>query len=140
MTIAPLTIHRSFAASPERVYDAWTTPDLFARWIGPVGIPCDLLEMNPVPGGRYALNMNLPDGTVIPVAGVYSVLDRPNRIALTWGHASGSIVTQVTILLRPSAMGCEMEFHHHLPGEDMHAAHRDGWTSAFDKLQQTVEA
>jgi uncharacterized protein YndB with AHSA1/START domain len=139
MTDAPLIIRRRFNAPPERVFDAWTRPDLFARWIGPEGVPCDLIEMDPVVGGRYSLNMNLPGGTVIPVTGIYSVLERPSRIAFTWGHADGSITTQVSIHLRPSGTGCEMEFHHHLPTEDMHASHRDGWTSAFDKLQRSVE-
>lgn len=136
---APLIIRRSFAAPPERVFDAWTNPALFSAWIGPVGVPCDLTEMNAVVGGRYSLTMNLPDGTTIPVTGLYSVLDRPGRIAFTWGHADGHITTQVDIWLRPTPTGCEMEFHHHLPDPDMHASHDQGWTSAFGKLQHVVE-
>lgn len=136
----PLIITRIFAAPPERVFDAWTTPALFAAWIGPVGVPCDLTEMNPVVGGRYSLTMNVPSGQVIPVTGLYSVLDRPTKIAFTWGHADGSITTHIEIALRPHGTGCQMEFLHHLPSEDMHQSHRDGWTSAFGKLQSLMEA
>ena len=44
-----------FAAPPEAVYDAWTDPAQFARWIGPVGVPCDLTEMQAVVGGHSEL-------------------------------------------------------------------------------------
>lgn len=140
MTDATLIIRRSFAAPPERVYAAWMQPELFALWIGPEGVSCDLLDMTPVEGGHFRLDMNLSDGRVIAVAGTYTLLRPTDRIEFTWGAADGSITTRATVLLRPIATGCEMEFHHHLPGAEMVASHRDGWDSAFNKLQRSVES
>ncbi len=137
--MTPLIIRRSFAAPPEAVFDAWTDPALFAQWIGPVGVPCTLTAMNPGVGGHYALTMHLPGGGTIPVTGIYSAVDRPHHLAFTWGHADGHIVTQVELWLHPTATGCEMEFHHHLPDADMHQSHEDGWSSAFGKLQHLME-
>jgi uncharacterized protein YndB with AHSA1/START domain len=42
-----------FNAPPERLYRAFTDPDLFARWYGPVGFPAhrDTVEFEPRIGG-----------------------------------------------------------------------------------------
>jgi uncharacterized protein YndB with AHSA1/START domain len=136
---ATLTLHRQFAAPPARVYAAWTNP---------VGVPCSLLEMNPTEGGTFRIDMNLPEGQVIHVAGRFTRLEPHDRIDFTWGpawtasgdDAAGSLFSTVTILLRPTASGTEMEFHHHLPDAEMVEQHRNGWTSAFDKLQTFLEA
>jgi uncharacterized protein YndB with AHSA1/START domain len=134
-----LILHRSFAAPPARVYAAWTTPALFARWIGPVGVPCDLLQMDATEGGGFRLDMNLPDGRVIHVAGAFTLLRPTDRIEFTWGAADGSITTRATVLLRPSGSGTAMEFRHHLPLADMEPSHAQGWNSAFDKLNHSLE-
>lgn len=140
MTEHTLTIRRQFAASPERVYDAWTDPGLFAAWIGPVGIPCDVLEMQPVVGGRYDLAMLLPDGTRMTVGGTYTALRRPDLIAFTWGNPQRAVLMQIVITLRSSGTGTEMEFvQHDLPDADSHASHGEGWESAFTKLQSFLE-
>lgn len=135
---ATLTLTRQFAAPPARVYAAWTDPALFARWIGPVGVPCTLLDMDPTEGGAFHLDMHLTD-RIIHVAGQFTRLHPPDRIDLTWGAADGSITTEVTIHLRPTAEGTEMEFLHHLPSPDMVQSHGDGWSSAFTKLQTFLE-
>jgi uncharacterized protein YndB with AHSA1/START domain len=130
---ATLTLRRSFAAQPERVYAAWTDPALFAEWIGPTGVPCTLLAMDPIEGGSFSLDMHLADRT-IHVAGRFTRLDPPHRIDLTWGAADGSITTEITIHFHKTDNGTEMEFHHHLPDAGMVPSHEQGWTSAFDKL------
>lgn len=135
---ATLTLHRQFAAPPARVYAAWTDPSLFAQWIGPKGIPCTLLDMDPTTGGVFHLDMHLPDRT-IHVAGTFTRLDPPHHIDLTWGAADGSVTTEITIRFHPTPTGTEMEFHHHLPAAEMVQSHDDGWTSAFDKLQTFLE-
>lgn len=144
---ATLTLTRHFAAPPARVYAAWTDPAHFAQWIGPVGVPCDLLEMNPTEGGTFRIDMHPPGGQVIHVEGRFTRLEPPDRIDFTWGPAwtstpndpAGSLSSTVTIHLRATATGTEMEFHHHLPNADMVQSHRNGWTSAFDKLQTFLE-
>lgn len=136
---ATLTLKRQFPVAPARVYAAWTTPEQFASWIGPETVPCDLLEMTPTVGGRFRLDMHLPDGRTLHVGGEFTRLDPPDRIDLTWGAADGSIVTNVTIHFHPSPTGTEMEFIHHLPDAGMIPSHEHGWTSAFDKLQSFLE-
>ena len=136
---ATLTLRRAFGVPRERVYAAWTDPALFAKWIGPVGIPCTLLDMNPTEGGTFRLDMHLPEGRTIHVAGRFIRLDPPNRIDLTWGAADGSVTTAITIHFHPTATGTEMEFLHHLPSPDMVQSHDEGWSSAFTKLQTLLE-
>ena len=144
---ATLRILRHFAAPPARVYAAWTDPDRFARWIGPVGVPCDVLAMDPTEGGAYRLMMRPSEGGPIRISGTFTRLDPTDRIEFTWDARWSAtpddqppdLSSSVCIHLRPAGEGTEMEFLHHLPDADMVHAHRDGWASAFTKLQTFLE-
>gem|GEM_PF-597244 len=54
-----IEITRVFDAPPERVYQAFTDPDQFARWYGPVGFPVqrDTVEVDARVGGRQRFEM-----------------------------------------------------------------------------------
>jgi uncharacterized protein YndB with AHSA1/START domain len=54
-----LEITKVFEAPTERVYEAFTDPDRFARWYGPVGFPVDpkTVEIEPRVGGRHRFTM-----------------------------------------------------------------------------------
>jgi uncharacterized protein YndB with AHSA1/START domain len=54
-----IEITRVLDASPERVYQAFTDPDQFARWYGPVGFPVhrDTVEVDARAGGRQRFEM-----------------------------------------------------------------------------------
>ena len=53
MTTA-ITVTRTFAATRELVWDAFTKPEHFATWFGTdaVDVPLDTLDWEPVPGAR----------------------------------------------------------------------------------------
>jgi uncharacterized protein YndB with AHSA1/START domain len=62
MTEAPaydLEITRVLDAPPERVYEAFTDPDKFAEWYGPVGFPVDrtTVELDARVGGGQRFEM-----------------------------------------------------------------------------------
>ena len=80
-----ISANRTFHVSPQRAYDAWTTPEQFAYWFGTdqVTIPLDTVKMDLRPGGKWAAQMHLPDGNVINWVGEYRELDPGNRIAMT---------------------------------------------------------
>jgi uncharacterized protein YndB with AHSA1/START domain len=46
-------ITREFDASPEKVFRAWTDPDLVARWIGPRNITTRIMHWDARTGGSY---------------------------------------------------------------------------------------
>ena len=62
-----LTITRTFAASRELVYAAWTRPEHFSVWFGTeaVDVPLDTLSMDVRVGGAWTAVMHLPDGNAI---------------------------------------------------------------------------
>lgn len=80
-----LVITRTFHAPPERVYAAWTQPELFSAWWGTdaVDVPLETVELNTHVGGRWAAVMHLPDGGTINWCGEYTEVDPPRRLAFT---------------------------------------------------------
>lgn len=67
MTAQPgrvLRIERTFAASAEDVFDAWTSPDVMRRWFHPApdwATPAAEVDLRV--GGKVRVVMRRPDGT-----------------------------------------------------------------------------
>jgi uncharacterized protein YndB with AHSA1/START domain len=80
-----LTINRVFAAPRERVFAAWTTPELFSVWFGTdvVDVPLETLTMDVRVGGSWSAVMHLPDGNTIDWVGEYLEVAPPSRLVLT---------------------------------------------------------
>jgi len=52
---------RTFAATPERVWRAWTEPADLRAWWGPDGFTCPRAEADARVGGRILVTMRAPD-------------------------------------------------------------------------------
>ena len=87
-----LTITRTFAASRELVYEAWTRPEHFSVWFGTeaVDVPLDTLSLDVRVGGAWNAVMHLPDGNKIYWAGEYTEVDPPEHLAFTMTDEPGS--------------------------------------------------
>ncbi|MBO0682438.1 MAG: SRPBCC domain-containing protein [Candidatus Dormibacteraeota bacterium] len=80
-----LRIERSFAASAEDVFDAWTSPEVMRRWFHCApdwGTPDAEVDLRV--GGKVRVVMRRPDGTQVSAQGEYTLIDRPHRLAMTW--------------------------------------------------------
>jgi uncharacterized protein YndB with AHSA1/START domain len=62
------------------VFDAWTKPELLARWFGAGGWTC---EVDLRPGGAYRYVLCGADGAEIVLRGVYREVVRPERLVTT---------------------------------------------------------
>ncbi len=138
-----LDITRRFNASPEDVFDAWTSPK-WCEWLGPAGFTCAASELDVRVGGSYLVRMNTPDGRPVMVAGRYLDVSRPHRLVMSWkgDYHPGETVIQLAF----SADGSGTLMHFQQTGF-LDAHHRDshfaGWTStggSFDKLEQLLAA
>lgn len=73
---------RVFAASPDRLFQAWTDPAILALWWGPKGFKNIFEVFEPRPGGAWKFVMHGPDGTDYKNESVFRELDKPARIVL----------------------------------------------------------
>lgn len=141
-TINPvLKITRVFEASPERLFDAWFTREQWQAWIGPEGGHCDVPVLEPHLGGRYRLTMHIPGRPEIPVEGVFKAVDRPYKLAFTWGWAlSGHADTLVSLAFRAVPGGTELSLTHEgLPTQEDRTGHGRGWNSTLNKLARYIK-
>src|SRR5262249_14910487 len=78
-------IERTFAASAEAVFDAWTSPEVMRRWFH-VAPDWDTpqAEVDLRVGGTVRVVMRRPDGREFQAHGKYTLIDRPRRLVMTW--------------------------------------------------------
>jgi uncharacterized protein YndB with AHSA1/START domain len=89
-----VVIIRTFDASPDRVFDVYTSPALIPRWWGPHRMTTVVEEMEVRPGGRWRFVQHDPEGNTFIFRGVYHDIVAPKRIVSTFefegapGHVS----------------------------------------------------
>jgi uncharacterized protein YndB with AHSA1/START domain len=131
-----LEITRILDAAPARVFRAWLSRDEWQLWLGPEGVSCEVGLLEPRVGGRYRVTMNLPDGDVVRVAGVFQTIEEPRRLIFTWGR-EGDDARQSLITLTFKDLGGRTELTLRQEGlgtvgnRDSHAK---GWNGALGKL------
>ena len=141
-----LEITRTFDASAEDLFDAWTDPEQVAQWYGPEGFAkSDIHTFEAKKGGKYSLTMNAPDGKKHKLVGEFKVFERPRKLAFTWQWAEGGknnmggAETLVTVELKPVGKKTEMSFRHEgFANEEAKESHNKGWSSSFNKLAKLV--
>jgi uncharacterized protein YndB with AHSA1/START domain len=66
-----LVLTRLINAPPEKVYRAWTDPELLKQWFAPKPYTTPIVEIDVRPGGSAYFVMRGPDGKDLPNRGVY---------------------------------------------------------------------
>jgi uncharacterized protein YndB with AHSA1/START domain len=141
--MAQLTIARSFAASPQAVFDAWTDPAKFAVWFGTDGVdvPAETLSMDVRPGGSWKAVMKLPDDTSIDWVGEYLEVDAPTHLVMTITDKPADDARGViTVDLTEGGGGTEMIMSQQSPGFDEGQLEQTviGYNAFFDVMESLV--
>jgi uncharacterized protein YndB with AHSA1/START domain len=69
------------------VYEAWTNPEILARWWGPNGFTNTFEKYELVPGGEWVFVMHGPDGTDYPNKSIFVEILENQK--LVFDHVSG---------------------------------------------------
>ena len=104
-----LRMTRVLPAPRERVYDAFTTPDLFAEWWGPRGFTAPRVNLDPRPGGRYRILMQPPEGEAFHLTGEFREVEPPRapRLQLRVGDARPGRPAEPRHARAPGARGLD---------------------------------
>ena len=79
-----LVFERTFEAPRERVWRAFTDPELVPRWWGPHGTTTTVAEMDVRPGGKWRYVSSAPDRDDVAFFGEYLEIDPPQRFKWTF--------------------------------------------------------
>lgn len=78
-----LTLTRLLDAPQDIVFRAWTDPEQLIKWWGPAGCVNTRCDMDLRPGGKIRIDMNAPDGSVVPMSGEVLEVDAPHKLVFT---------------------------------------------------------
>jgi uncharacterized protein YndB with AHSA1/START domain len=150
-----LVVERQFDAPRQRVWAAWTTPDLVGRWWGPKGFTAPAVRISLRVGGSYFLCLRAPDGQDTCTLGFFHEIVPFERLVMTQHFADqkGNVVPAahyglspdfpvemlLTVTFEETAGRTKVTIRHAgLPaGKETEGARR-GWEASLDRLAAVV--
>ncbi len=78
-----LVLTRIFDAPPEKVFRAWTEPELLKQWFAPLPWTTPRAEIDARAGGTCLIVMRSPEGEEFPNPGVYLEVVKNERLVFT---------------------------------------------------------
>jgi uncharacterized protein YndB with AHSA1/START domain len=134
-------IERTFAASAEDVFDAWTSPEVMRRWFHPSpdwATPVAEVELRI--GGKVRVVMRRPDGTQAEAQGEYTLIDRPHRLAMTWTFYDDPANEQLIALSFSESEGSTtvQMLNSAISTDERRARQDEGWRGCFDQLERLL--
>ena len=138
---ATLVVRRQIKATPEKLFAAWTRPELLMCWWGPEGVACPAAEIDLRVGGSYRIANRFPDGNIIWIAGMFEEIDAPRRLVYTWKLDSQTGPPErVTVCFVADGDLTEVVVtHERIPNEAARTGHQRGWAGCLDSLVKYIE-
>jgi uncharacterized protein YndB with AHSA1/START domain len=134
-------IERTFAASAEDVFDAWTSPEVMRRWFHCApdwGTP--VAEVDLRVGGEVRVVMRQPDGTEAGARGEYAVIDRPHRLVMSWTFDDDPSNEQLMELFFSESEGSTtvLLVNSRISADERRRAQDWGWNGCLDELERIL--
>ncbi len=133
-----LILKRVIAARRERVFDAWTQPDLMREWLCPDdSFTVAIAEVDLKVGGKFRIGMKPPDAGVHVAKGVYREIRRPERLVFTWSWEHDPIDTLVSLTFTDLGDATEVALkHERFPTTEHRDDHAKGWNGCLGHLEK----
>lgn len=133
--VPEFTIVRTFDASRELLWRAWTDEAELAQWLRPFGVSTGSVSFDVRVGGRYQYTMtNDQTGEEYPTGGVFLEVEPTDRLVFTWGEPGAPVEGAPVITLTFRDQGERAELVFHLRGYDGRPGDGfvyDGWDEAL---------
>jgi uncharacterized protein YndB with AHSA1/START domain len=143
-----LTLVRLIDAPRQKVFRAWTDPDLLKRWFAPLPYTTPVAELDVRPGGTNRIVMRDPDGREFPNRGIYLEVVPNERLVLTdaytdaWTPSAKPFMTVILTFDDHAGKTLYTARVRHWTTEDLEAheqmGFQEGWGRCTDQLAALV--
>ena len=137
-----LHLERVLPAPRGDVYRVLTEAEELTKWWGPEGFTAPNVDFEPRVGGRYRIAMQPREGDLFHLAGEFTEVDPPSRLAFTfrWEPPDPDDRETVAALsLREQGEETVVDFTQgEFATEERRALHDGGWRDSFDRLEELL--
>jgi uncharacterized protein YndB with AHSA1/START domain len=140
MPTGGVSLRRLLPARRELVFEAWTRPDLMARWFFPDDNWTAVITSDLTVGGRYEIAMRDAAGGRHVQFGEYREIVPVSRLVFTWNCPELEVVgSVVTVDLVDHGQRTELLLTHQLPPDPkVRRSHEEGWEGCLGNLEKTL--
>ena len=136
-------LHRILAASPEKVFKAFTDADAMAAWLPPYGFVCKVHSLDVKVEGSYKMSFtNFSTGSSHSFGGEYLEIVPNQSLKYTDTFDDPNLPGEMITTVQLTAVSCGTELHitqtgipDMIPSEMCYL----GWQESLDKLKRLVE-
>ena len=143
-----LVLTRLIKAPREKVFRAWTEPELLKQWFTPRPWTTPIVQTDVRPGGSSLMVMRDPDGNEYPNHGVYLEVVQNERLVSTDAYTEAWVPSEkpfMTLILTFEDEGGDTRYTarvRHWTVEDRETHEKmgfhEGWGKATDQLVEVV--
>ncbi len=132
-----LTLNRVIDAPSDKVYAAWTDPEILKKWLAPGDAEVTIAATNVMVGGALRVEIRASDGTIWCIRGVYREVEPLRRLVHTWVWEGSDVESLVTANFEPLAPGKTLLTltHSRFERSESRDEHVRGWSSCLSKLE-----
>lgn len=144
-----LVLTRLIDAPREKVFKAWTNPELLKKWFAPLPWTTPAAHLDVRPGGSTAITMRSPEGKEFPSAGVYLEVVENERLVFTDAYTKAWHPSEkpfMTVVLTFEDEGKKTRYtarvlHWTVADREAHEkmGFHTGWGKCADQLTELVE-
>lgn len=112
----PVTVTHRFAASAERVFDAWLDPVMLGKWMFGPPLRDEVVlhvAIDAKVGGAFSFLVQR-QGMEIDHIGKYLEIERPRRLVFSWGTAQDGASSRVIVEIVATSVGCDLTLTHEI--------------------------
>ena len=139
----PIIVEGYFAATPARVFQAWTDPNIVMKWFGRAPNSLHSATIDLRQGGAWRFLESRDEEKSVGFEGEYLDIEPGKRLVFTWSkvvaHATGerdsTPYSQVEVIFTAKGHGTDVRLvHSAVHSEDARRGFGGGWNLAFNTM------
>ena len=143
-----IVVEGYFAASPAKVFEAWTDPNIVVKWFGRASNSLHSATIDLRPGGAWRFLKSKDDDKSIGFEGQYQDIQPSEKLVFSWAHviahANGereaTPYSRVEVIFTPKGRGTHVRLvHSAIRSQDARRGIGGGWEAAFTFLVNALE-
>jgi uncharacterized protein YndB with AHSA1/START domain len=135
-----LVISRTYPASVDRVFKAWTDANQLGQWFAPTDDYTTKASVDLCVGHEYRIVITHKGGNVHTILGTYRLIEPPRKLVYTWRWEGGPASdTLVTVDFTPEGEATKVTItHEQFTNTEDRDKHNEGWNGCLNRLQRTL--